>query len=476
MEDVSGEAYFPAVHAALNGATGSVAVAMFQMRLPGSATPTHPVRRLIEALADAQQRGVDVSVILDRSFQYDHEQRRRMISRVNDNAAETLQAAGIDISFASPGRLMHQKVIVVDSHTVITGSHNWTLLSMTRNQESGELIRSPEYAAVKLCQMAAISTTPPQPETPDTTTKIDLPAAFLMDPKLAPRMLTQQDVRAFDTYLLLQRYSHPQAVPPESMSKERLLKLDCARLATDLDMDTHAGATAYRRQIIKTLRKLQARYELIEVTFEYAGPATVIIRDVPGHALHIPQAYWTYGWSRTLPMPAKVAYLICLHEAVTSQGEPVWTASKKMLSEKYKIPGDTINAGLLALERLDLITITRHSHPPSQPFAMRRPNTYRLNPVIARELREAMWAALREQYTPALFDQARALADTIDRPNHYDTIEGLLRSMDQYGLPAVRDATATVAALHRSNPMRHVGYIITLAQNARPATPQASQR
>ena len=76
-----------------------------------------------------------------------------------------------------------------------------------------------------------------------------------------------------------------------------------------------------------------------------------------------------------------------------------------------------------------------------------------------------MWSALLEQYTPALFDQARALADTIDRPHHYDTIEGLLRSMDQHGLPAVRDATATVAALHRSNPMRHVGYIITLLQN-----------
>ena len=115
--------------------------------------------------------------------------------------------------------------------------------------------------------MAAISTTPPQPETPDITTKIDVPSTFLTDTQLAPRMLTQQDARAFDTYLLLQRYSRQQDQPAESMPGERHLKLDYAQLATDLDMDTHAGATAYRRQLIKTLRKLQARYGLIEVTF-----------------------------------------------------------------------------------------------------------------------------------------------------------------------------------------------------------------
>ena len=39
VEDVSGEAYFPAVHTALNAATGSIVVAMFQMRVPEMASP-----------------------------------------------------------------------------------------------------------------------------------------------------------------------------------------------------------------------------------------------------------------------------------------------------------------------------------------------------------------------------------------------------------------------------------------------------
>lgn len=76
-----------------------------------------------------------------------------------------------------------------------------------------------------------------------------------------------------------------------------------------------------------------------------------------------------------------------------------------------------------------------------------------------------MWDGLRREYSPELFLQARELADTSDRPNHYDTIEALLRSIDRFGLLAVRGATTTIAALQRANPMRHVGYIITLLRN-----------
>ena len=67
MQDVSGDAYFPAVHAALNAATGSITVAMYQMRVPEMATPGQPVRALVDDLVAAQRRGVDVKVVLDRS-------------------------------------------------------------------------------------------------------------------------------------------------------------------------------------------------------------------------------------------------------------------------------------------------------------------------------------------------------------------------------------------------------------------------
>jgi len=96
---------------------------------------------------------------------------------------------------------------------------------------------------------------------------------------------------------------------------------------------------------------------------------------------------------------------------------------------------------------------------------MRQPNTYQLTPILPPAIREAMWDGLRREYSPELFLQARELADTSDRPNHYDTIEALLRSIDRFGLLAVRGATTTIAALQRANPMRHVGYIITLLRN-----------
>ncbi|MBT7067122.1 MAG: hypothetical protein HN919_12515, partial [Verrucomicrobia bacterium] len=50
IEDISRNAYLPAVQAALNAATGSIDVAMFQIRVRESTPATQPVRKLVDAL------------------------------------------------------------------------------------------------------------------------------------------------------------------------------------------------------------------------------------------------------------------------------------------------------------------------------------------------------------------------------------------------------------------------------------------
>ena len=117
------------------------------------------------------------------------------------------------------------------------------------------------------------------------------------------------------------------------------------------------------------------------------------------------------------------------------------------------------------------LTTTRHSSAPGQPISKRRPNAYRLKPLISPDEREALWEGLRQKHGAQQFQTARDLAGTIRKSNHYETIEALLRHIDSHGLPTVQAATAKVAALHPTNPMRHVRYIITIVKNAQTATP-----
>jgi phospholipase D len=462
IEDISRHAYLPAVQAALNAATGSIDVAMFQIRVRESTPSTQPVRKLVDALVNAHRRGVRVSVVLDRSMRYQDGKRLSDLAANNDNAMHLLQAAGIDVAFGSPGRLMHQKVIIIDDQVVITGSHNWTYHSLTRNTESGELIRSRAYARIKAANIQQIKTVSPVALPPDLTTKIRLSADFITDPAFASTMLTVQDERAFDIYLALQRCRAEGDVAAGGTAGGALFELDYARLAGDLGLD--GSVTAYRRQIIRVLRKLQDEYELLEVTFRHGKPAMIQLppQAVGGRQLALPLAYWSYGLSRQLSLSAKVAYLVCHNELAMSPVPSCWSTSRATLAERYDCAALTIGNGLRELEQLNIIKIVRHLKRPGGSFGQRSPSSHYFVPLRSPEEQAATWQALREKHGAEAVDQACALAEMIDRPNHPDTVEGLLYCLDTYGLARTRKATAAVAATHPSNPMREARNVIAI--------------
>ncbi|MBT3297184.1 MAG: hypothetical protein HN383_18105 [Verrucomicrobia bacterium] len=461
VADISGSAYLPAVEAALHAATGSVVVAMYQVRLAERATHNQPVARLVGALVAAQERGVAVRVILDRSFRYAADKRTHKRNAVSDTAAGILREAGAEVKFGTAGRALHAKVIVIDGATVITGSHNWTHYALTRNTEHAVLIRSAGHAGATLRVIDGIKTEPRTELPPDLATHIRVPVALLTDPALAPQMLSSRNERAFDLYMALLRYAHEKAADGAS-AEDGLLEVDYARLAADLGMEMEP--LAYRRQITKTLRKLQDEYALLNATFGYGQPATVKLTGPAADedTLSLPLAYWTYGVGRQLPLTADVAYLIVLSESARSATAPRWSASREALSERYAIPSRSIGIGLVELERRNILEITRHPYPTGQSYAMRPPNTYCLRPFRSEAEQKASWEALREKHGDAPVSEARKLAAMIDRPHHPTTVKDLLYCITTYGLPATQAATARVAALHLSNPMRHPGYIITI--------------
>ena len=91
---------------------------------------------IAKALVEAHKRRVDVRVILDRS------QRTEKYSE-----ADFLHNMGIPTWIDARHAIAHNKVMVIDGGTVITGSFNFTKNAEENNAENLLVIRSPKLAA-----------------------------------------------------------------------------------------------------------------------------------------------------------------------------------------------------------------------------------------------------------------------------------------------------------------------------------------
>jgi len=99
----------------LEQATSSIFIAMF--------TLTHLT--LIEALIDAHNRGVAVTVALDRYT----------AKGASKKAAQQLSDAGIPLYFSSNLPLLHHKWAYIDKARLILGSTNWTDSAFRKNED-----------------------------------------------------------------------------------------------------------------------------------------------------------------------------------------------------------------------------------------------------------------------------------------------------------------------------------------------------
>jgi len=90
---------------------------------------------IADALVKAHRRGVSVKVLLDKS------------QRTEKYSSYTfLSHAGIPVWIDSSHAIAHNKVMVIDAQTVITGSFNFTKAAESRNAENLLIIRSAELA------------------------------------------------------------------------------------------------------------------------------------------------------------------------------------------------------------------------------------------------------------------------------------------------------------------------------------------
>ena len=91
---------------------------------------------IAKALLDAHKRGVQVQVILDKS------QRTEKYS-----SADFLANQGVPTMIDANHAISHNKVMIIDGETVITGSLNFTKAAQYKNAENLLIIRDPALAA-----------------------------------------------------------------------------------------------------------------------------------------------------------------------------------------------------------------------------------------------------------------------------------------------------------------------------------------
>lgn len=90
---------------------------------------------IVKALVEAQKRGVDVFVVLDKSNKTD-----------KYSVADLLSHFGVDTYIDDKHAIAHNKIMIVDKETVITGSYNFTNAAEHKNAENTLIIKSADLA------------------------------------------------------------------------------------------------------------------------------------------------------------------------------------------------------------------------------------------------------------------------------------------------------------------------------------------
>jgi len=454
VQNISSDKYFEATLKELDLAKTEVVVAMYLV----SALPDQPdsqPNQLLNALIRAKERGVSVKVILDLNINFSAESMDEAVHQnKNQQAYELLKKNNVPVFFDTSDTYTHSKTIIIDNETVILGSTNWSKAALTRNNESNVLIRSKDFAKSILADLSKIKIQENIPAV--LTPSVSIPKDIISNKKMLSEMASKSDERAFDTYLyLLKEYDG---------NNERTVILDYDNLAKSLGMD-RMTVEDYRRQITKTLEKLDEKYNLI--TFQKPDRnqnAEVKLKpEASRQKLDIPTAFWRYDWNKTLSFPAKVMYLINLSYTQSSP-QNRFSISREKLSKIHGISESFISEGNQTLRKLNLLDI-QYSELEDLKFSQRQPNTYTLQELYNPEDLKKNLSKLEQKHGQQKLDRAVKTASLVFEENNLKTIQSLIDLEDQYGEAAIQEAAKKIAQKNPDNPKRSAGYLINTIKN-----------
>ena len=111
---------------------GEIGRAKSTIQMQAFSFSSAPIAR---ALVDAHKRGVNVQVIMDKSVETEEH-----------SSANTVLRGGVTVLMDAQHSIAHNKVMVIDSQVVITGSFNFTHAAEAYNAENVLVIRDRDLA------------------------------------------------------------------------------------------------------------------------------------------------------------------------------------------------------------------------------------------------------------------------------------------------------------------------------------------
>ena len=462
VTDLSGKKYFPAVKEAIDNSEKSIFMVVYIVDFDEKDTKS-PVYKLCQSLVEAGKRGVRVKVILDQNIDFGKHRKdgKWQVEGKNENAFIFFKQNNLDVSYDEKTTYTHSKAIVIDDEIVIMGSTNWSDSALRRNNETSVLIKSKELAKSLLKNFFNIAIDYEASKSmQEKASPLTIHRYFMEDPNLAGRMITSHDERAFDVYLLLLK---------DNLAES---EFNYNKIALQLGLDKKMAVNDYRRQLNKTLRKLENKYNLIEFKPQWGKNAQIKLLNKEGTLYEYPQGkyflipgeYFTYGWDKKLSFAAKYCYLINLYKSSLSRDNLWWFGSRETLGLKFHIQRDTITKGMTELRRLNLVDIEYSNI--EEGYENREPAKYNLLILYSPEQQAQKWERLEKIYGKDRVKKTRRLAEIVFEENNPVIIEDIILLTDKHGKEQVQKAFDIVSQKAIDNPKRTYKYVVGILRNA----------
>jgi hypothetical protein len=435
--------YFEVARREIGAAKRSVTVCLYLFSLRSTAADRQ-VFQLAQSLVAARDAGARVEVFLDQGS-VDPEESRGF----NGPACAFFLGQGIPVFQDDSSAVAHAKAIVIDEKTVLLGSTNWTDAALNKNLEANLLVRSTGVARAVLDDLHRMSWH--EVSGPVEGEGVEVPEFFLHDPKLFGAMVTGRDERAMDISLWLFKQSTGS------------FSVNMDELSVVLGMNGWTRE-ASRRQIIKTLNKLQKRYGLIHVDYAFSkDPRVTRTSSREREGARIPEAYWTWGWDRRLSLGGKSFFLICQAESATAVTRPRWSAARTTLGERYHLAPGMVSRGVTELRRQNLVEVEYGPLGKEGPQD-RPPNIYTPNALYDPSLNDVRRKDLTARFGARKVARAQSIASLLYEDNDLTLWEELIDLESRFGRDRMDHAIRVLSRMNVDNPKRNFPYLKGIVQ------------
>lgn len=436
VENISNRDYFQPVLNVINSSKESITMGMYIISLPPG-QDTGGVKQLLSALVSAKKRGVIVKVILEYHGLEDFTPKG-----LRYHAYHYLKDNGIEVYFdESSTNCLHLKTIVIDKEIVITGSSNWSEAAFKASYETNLIVRSKPLAISILKNLEEIPTRKEPPEV--ITDSFNIPNSFCNSSFGALRRIVRaDDLRSLDLILIL-------------WNEARDIYL-CKFIAEKLRITEKMDRIGWRRQVKKTLKKLEERYKLIKYEWQFGKDEIAIeLLSYPGDApAKFPKAYFKYNWGTRLSLAGR-AVLITLYVELGSLSGNVTNLPISYLRKKYGMAVRTYSKGIQELRRFNIIKVQY-----GRGYKDRDDTKINILGVYDMEDYNKKINGLKMQYGEGQINEALELAGIIYSIYDFNIIRDILEKMGMYGTSLVKEAFGYVKNMTADNSKRSYSYVL----------------